>query len=177
MADTLYLVPVGAVAENILRALCQELAATFGRCCEVARAMPHPSYAYDDERDQYLSGSILERLRQLVLPEAFRLLGVVNQDLYVPELNFVFGQATMGGREALIALPRLRQSFYGLPDDVALFQHRVLKEAIHELGHTLGLSHCGNRRCVMHFSNSLSDTDIKGQDLCLNCRSLLEDEQ
>ena len=67
--------------------------------------------------------------------------------------------------------------FYGLPDDAALFQHRVLKEAIHELGHTLGLSHCGNRRCVMHFSNSLSDTDIKGQDLCLNCRSLLEDEQ
>ena len=57
---------------------------------------------------------------------AKRWLGVVDLDLYTPGLNFVFGQARMGGLAALIALPRLRQSFYGLPEDEALFHQRAV---------------------------------------------------
>jgi archaemetzincin len=34
-------------------------------------------------------------------------------------------------------------------------------EAVHELGHAFGLTHCEKSRCVMHFSNSLQDTDFK----------------
>jgi archaemetzincin len=111
-------------------------------------------------------------LRPVALP-AERLLGLVDLDLYTPGLNFVFGQASMGGREALIALPRLRQSFYGLADDEALFHERAIKEAVHELGHTYGLGHCPDATCVMHFSNSLPDTDFKGKGFCAVCKAAL----
>ena len=170
METVVYLVPIGEVDEDILTSLCQALEREFGKPCEVAPALPYPSYAYNERRQQYLSSSILHRMRGLALPRAHRLLGVVDLDLYVPELNFVFGQASLRGKEAVIALPRLRQSLYGLPDDPGLFQQRVVKEAVHELGHTYGLGHCPDRLCVMHFSNSLHDTDIKGRSFCSNCQ-------
>ncbi|HKZ85579.1 MAG TPA: hypothetical protein VJ793_18230 [Anaerolineae bacterium] len=73
----------------------------------------------------------------------------------------------------MIALPRLRQSFYSARDDEALFLARAAKEAVHELGHTYALEHCRDRRCVMTFSNSLADTDYKGRQFCARCASRL----
>ena len=148
------------------------LATALGREWDVTDPLPRPAYAYHKRRQQYLSDAILNRLRQVALP-AERLLGLVDLDLYTPGLNFVFGQASMGGREALIALPRLRQTFYGLPDDKALFHERAIKEAVHELGHTYGLGHCPDATCVMHFSNSLPDTDFKEKEFCGVCKTSL----
>lgn len=173
MPETLYLVPIGDVAAEILDYLCRKLEETFGRTCQVAAPIAHPHPAYNDHRGQYLSSYILQELARLEPPHPFRLLGVADLDLYVPELNFVFGQASKGGRDAVIALPRLRQSFYGLPDDEELFRQRAVKEAVHELGHTLALGHCPRSSCVMHFSNSLADTDVKGPDFCQRCRAQL----
>ncbi|MGA7369045.1 MAG: hypothetical protein WBX01_07945 [Nitrososphaeraceae archaeon] len=34
-----------------------------------------------------------------------------------------------------VYLSRLRQEFYGLVPDIDLFQQRMIKEAVHELGH------------------------------------------
>ena len=102
-----------------------------------------------------------------------KVLGIVDIDLYAPGLNFIFGQADMTSGVALISLCRLRQEFYGLPSDDVLFLDRAAKEAIHELGHTFGLEHCKNARCVMHFSNSLADTDLKQAIFCSKCRPKL----
>ena len=88
-------------------------------------------------------------------------------DTYVEGLNFIFGLAL--GKKALISLKRLKPDFYGSPDDDELFELRVLKEAMHELGHVFGLNHCSNRKCVMHFSNSIWDTDVKDWRYCGNC--------
>jgi archaemetzincin len=100
-----------------------------------------------------------------------KILGIVDYDLYVPELNFVLGEASQ--RTAVISLTRLRQEFYNLPQNRSLFQKRALIEAVHELGHTYGLGHCGNPLCVMFFSNSLIDTDRKGSEFCPKCGSKL----
>ena len=172
MGDKIYLVPIGPVDEDVLSVVGEGLATALGREWDVTDPLPHPAYAYHKRRQQYLSDAILSQLRQMALPAA-RLLGLVDLDLYTPGLNFVFGQASMGGREALIALPRLRQSFYDLPDDKALFHERAVKEAVHELGHTYGLAHCPDATCVMHFSNSLPDTDFKGKEFCAVCRAAL----
>ncbi len=72
----------------------------------------------------------------------------------------------MDGKICAIYLPRIRQEFYGLKPDKPLFYQRIVKEAVHELGHSFGLGHCKNIKCVMRFSNSLSDTDIKTSHLC-----------
>jgi archaemetzincin len=49
-----------------------------------------------------------------------------------------------------------------------------VKEAVHELGHTLGMEHCPDRSCVMYFSNSLADTDRKGEAYCSRCAARLK---
>jgi archaemetzincin len=131
--------------------------------------MPHPDYAYNKKRNQYLSTALLKTLMEQKEYMAYgKVLGVVDQDLYVPELNFVFGEA--GQKAAVISLTRLRQEFYRLPQDQKLFYKRALTEAVHELGHTYGLGHCRNPQCVMFFSNSLMDTDRKGPEFCMGCK-------
>ena len=85
----------------------------------------------------------------------------------------VFGQAYVFGRVSAIYLPRLRQEFYGLKTNNPLFHQRIIKEAVHELGHARGLNHCNKSTCVMYFSNSLIDTDIKEDNFCDSCRTRL----
>ncbi len=122
-----------------------------------------------NRRGQYSAEKILASLP----PDRHRTLAVVDQDLTVPAMNFVFGLAQPGLRRALIALPRLRETFYGRLPDRPLFYSRVLKEAVHELGHTFGLRHCPDPHCVMHFSNTLRHTDEKSAQFCPNCLSKL----
>jgi len=98
------------------------------------------------------------------------MLGIVDVDLYMPELNFVFGEADVTHGVSVISLVRLRQEYYGLPKNEKLFLERALKEAVHKLVHTYRLGHCGDTGCIMHFSNSLRDTDIKGPDFCPRCK-------
>ena len=110
---------------------------------------------------------ILEKLKPA---KEIKILVISDIDAYSGDLNFVFGEAYKGGRVAAIYLPRLRQEFYGLDTNKLVFHERIVKEAIHELGHTFGLSHCNNQLCVMHFSNSLYDTDIKEIKFCSDCK-------
>jgi archaemetzincin len=168
------IVPIGDLDPEDLEYLERELKARFGNCT-VGNEVQMPAGAYNPQRGQYMSGVLLQRLsaaRPDALTEA-KVLGVTGADLYSPGLNFVFGQAQLGGQYAVISLKRLDPSFYGMAADRGLFRHRMLKEAVHELGHTLGLGHCSNRRCVMHFSNSLRDTDIKEDQFCKRCLARL----
>lgn len=166
------LVAVGKIAPNILEFLKSDLTKVFYKEVLIGKGMPNPDYAFNKKRNQYLSTAILSPLLEQKEYTAYeKILGVVDHDLYVPELNFVFGEA--GRKVAVISLTRLRQEFYKLPKDRDLFYKRLLTEAVHELGHTYGLGHCGNPQCVMFFSNSLMDTDRKGPDFCPTCRNKL----
>jgi archaemetzincin len=128
-------------------------------------ALPVPAEAYDSGRDQYIADVLLTAVQQL---GGQHVIGVTDLDLYSGDLNFVFGLAQLPGKAAVISLHRLR---YGADRDI--FRRRVVKEVVHELGHTLGLRHCPDACCVMHFSNSLADTDRKGIKYCERCRQKL----
>lgn len=138
---------------------------------EVGKNLPIETFRRNEARGQYLSTSILEILSMQRGSSEDVLLGVAAVDLYVNSLNFVFGEADPTNRVAVISVMRLRQSFYGLQSDRRLFLKRAGKEAVHELGHVLGLRHCLNPNCVMFFSNSLLDTDRKDDDFCEKCRN------
>ena len=167
--QSLLIVPFGTIRKEVLVFLQNELIRTFGFDVRIAREEPIPQYAFDPKRRQYHSTKILEWLKNIPVMDT-RILGIVDLDLYVPELNFVFGEADVAHGVCIISLVRLRQEFYGLPKNENLFLERALKEAVHELGHTYRLGHCGDTRCIMHFSNSLQDTDIKGPDFCPRCK-------
>ncbi len=171
---TIALIPMGPVTRALVVWLADRLTDALQVETAILSELSLPARSYNETRRQYRGEGILDRLRDVDHPAAERFLGIVEADCYARELNFIFGQATMGGREAFVALPRLRSSFYGEPEDADLFRERVLKEAIHELGHTWGLSHCPNPKCVMHFSNSLRDTDVKEAAYCERCRAMLD---
>ncbi len=128
--------------------------------------LPIPANVFVLSRNQYRAYPFLLTLDKHVLRGTTGL-GLINLDLFVPRLNFIFGLAQRKGN-ALVALPRLDPLFYNLPQDNAVFLNRVLKECIHELGHVLGLDHCVGH-CVMRFSNTLSDTDAKPESFCSSC--------
>ena len=129
-----------------------------------------PLNLFDKNRRQWKSDNILLWLRHKNKPDrGNKRLAICNFDAYSSGLNFVFGQAQIDGKVSAIYLPRLRQEFYGLNTNKSLFYQRIIKEAVHELGHAYGLKHCNNPMCVMHFSNSLPDTDIKQNSFCDIC--------
>jgi archaemetzincin len=121
-------------------------------------------------RNQWNSFKILELLNKFRPNKATRILGIVDIDAYSDGFDFVFGEAFYRGRVAAVYLSRLRQEFYGLKPNSSLFYQRLVKEAIHELGHVFGFDHCKNSQCVMYFSTSLLDVDAKGRGFCYSCR-------
>jgi archaemetzincin len=165
------LLPIGELAEGLLPALAWGLGAEFRARCEVLVNALDPLPALHPERRQYHSTELLARLSAVSAPEIWRLLGVTPLDLYIPTLTFVFGEAQLDGRGAVISTCRLRQEFYGLPSNPALLRERLLKEAVHELGHTLQLRHCDDYRCVMAASHSVEWVDLKTCHFCPACRA------
>lgn len=167
----LQLLAIGEVERGALADLRMGLRRVFPVECEVIEGSLSAEFAFNPERGQYHSSEILARMQEQVSPDTWRLLGVAGVDLYIPILTFVFGEAQMGGPCGVVSSHRLRQEFYGLPPDPGLLRERLLKEAVHELGHTLELTHCDDYECAMAASHSVEWIDVKGSQLCSACRA------
>ncbi|WP_461866173.1 archaemetzincin family Zn-dependent metalloprotease [Thermococcus sp.] len=144
---------------------------------DVGISIAHFIKGYDGVRGQFLGRvfiPVLADIRKRFNADA--ILGIVDVDLYEDNLNFIFGLANPYFRASIVSLHRLKPEFYGEFPNRELLEERAIKEAMHELGHVFGLTHCSNPRCVMHFSNSIVDTDYKGKDYCRLCREKLEEK-
>lgn len=165
--------PIDSADNHVIEELNERLCLIFGCPVEITPKSGIPDKAFDPERGQYIAPALLDTIKTANTTKDEKALGIVDVDLYAPGLQFVFGEADAVSGIAIISLCRLRQEYYGLPSDDDLFLNRVTKEAVHELGHLSGLGHCSDVRCVMHFSNSLADTDKKESIFCSQCRPKL----
>jgi len=153
---------------DALEYLAAALARTFRTPCQIRPDTFDLSFALDAARNQFHSTAILQQLERRSGPGA-RILGVTACDLFVPVLTFVFGEAQLDGACAVVSTARLKEEVYGLPPREDLLRERLLKEAVHELGHTFGLRHCADWRCVMTSSHAVERLDVKGADFCAAC--------
>lgn len=171
--NAIRVVPIGAPEPRLLRAAATALERELHVACAIATTRVDPSFAHSPERNQYHSTALVQHLASTRTHDA-TLLGITEVDLFIPILTFVFGEAQLGGTVAVVSYHRLSQEFYGLPKDEGLLTERLIKEAVHEVGHTASLTHCDDYECVMAASHSVEWLDMKGAALCDQCRSTIE---
>src|SRR5579871_6625859 len=167
--NLVHLLRVGTTDFSLLAHMRSAIPRSLKVTCEILPFRFDPKPAYHAERQQFHSSEILQRVQPLVRREDWRLLAIADVDLYISILKYVFGEAQIGGPCALVSTFRLRQEFYGFERDDALLQQRLLKECVHELGHTLDLRHCQDYRCVMASSHAVEWIDLRDQKFCETC--------
>ena len=169
------LMALGPIDPEILRRLRTAIAKILSLPVRVLRPKPLPPHAYQVVRHQYHSTQLLEYLLAENNSEAFRILGVTAVDLYIPIFTFVFGEAQLDGRAAIISLARPRGDIDGVMPPRQVYLRRLIQLSLHELGHTFGLGHCRQDACLMGFSANLEKLDLKKLAFCEYCHVLLAD--
>jgi len=169
MLSDIVIHPFGETGGNIVETVRVAVGHRFGVNVSIGTGIAVPARAYSQEREQYLSTILLDELAVLRRSDKRARLGVTAVDLFVPGLNFVFGEASSAERVAVFSVARLGPVRNGEPTSAPLFGRRSVTEAVHELGHAFGLGHCTRQDCVMWFSNTLSETDRKGDQFCRRC--------
>ncbi len=168
--EKIYLTAVGDIALD-LRKLIPSIKNAYHCEVEIIPGFREVEIAYNKKRKQYYAPQILQELEKLVpsKEQNTRLVGIVDQDLYDEGLNFIFGEAR--GNTTIVSLWRFKPcTEIDTQEEEKILLDRTIKTVIHELGHTLGLGHCNNRKCVMFFSNWLGDTDYKEKTFCEKCQ-------
>jgi archaemetzincin len=165
------IVPVGGVTPAVKREASESLRSVYGTDVSMHDTQSIPSGAYDRDRDQYSAEAFIKLATRVGTGD--KNIAITTEDLFYHRRNYVFGLAYLDGKGSVISTYRLRTSSDGgisRRSSEEVFADRVRKEVIHEVGHTLGLEHCDNKRCVMSFSPTVREVDIKEQELCGTCQ-------
>ncbi|MFC1516665.1 archaemetzincin family Zn-dependent metalloprotease [Thermodesulfobacteriota bacterium] len=167
--------PIGNFDPGIYQPVMQKLDQIFGFKVEEIPLLKNLEFALDEERDQYHSTPILQKLSDAAPSHAVKVLGVTRVDLFIPILTHVYGEAQLGGKACIISTYRLDERTPSMGREITLHE-RVFKEAVHELGHTFKLRHCRDQTCIMHYCRNVADVDRKSNQFCRYCKILLSDE-
>lgn len=167
------IVPLGDLDFYQVNKLAANLSIAFSAGVDILQGVDIPDEAENQERGQYYATVILTKLELMRQNENERILGLTEEDLYIPTTPFVYGEADPISGCAVMSFYRMRLEFYGMAEDDKQIYSRALKEGIHLVGQLFRLSVCNNPRCVMYRSESMSDTDAKAEKFCDNCQRRL----
>lgn len=171
--DTIIISPIGDIPEWIFDAISKKVETLFGFKIKVLSLLDNIDFALDENRRQYYSTQILDRLEKKAPRECVKVLAVTEEDLFIPILTHVYGEAQLGGKSSIVSISRLVS--YSEDTPMKISRSRVIKEAAHELGHTFDLKHCDDEQCIMHYCRKIEDVDDKSDRFCRYCTIFLAD--
>ncbi len=166
--------PFEEFSKDLYDSLKKEIEKIFGYKTRLETLFENLDFAYDVKRKQYHSTPVLEKLTENSPNDIIKIIALTRVDLFIPILTHVYGEAQLGGKSCIVSTHRLNDGLGS--QSLNIFRERVVKEAIHELGHTFDLRHCEDHTCNMHYCRSLDDVDLKSDQLCMYCNVLLKDE-
>lgn len=164
---------MGEVDFMMVNKLASDLGPVFNRSIDILKGMKMPQEAHNVIRNQYYATVILSKLERAKANTREQVIAVCEEDLYLPEENFVLGHADILSGTAVVSLFQIRQEFYGLPEDDSKIYPRLYKEAVHQVAHLFNLSECRNPKCINYFSQVMLDIDSKSEKFCDICRRKL----
>jgi archaemetzincin len=172
---TVLIAPIGDFDTDILQTIERMAGEAFNLSCRIESLFDDIRFAWSADRDQFHSTAILAGLTENLPEDTFKILALTHEDLFIPILTHVYGEAELGGVSCIV-------STYRLSGDISptsrrdLYLDRIYKESAHELGHTFDLRHCKDSQCIMHYCRSITDVDGKMNQFCRYCKVMLEDQ-
>lgn len=166
-------VPMGETELTLVNRLAGALGGVFSRGVDILKGMRVPVEAYNETRNQYYARIILSKLERVKANQRETVVGICEEDIYLPAKHFIIGYSDELSNTAVVSLFHLRQEFYGLPEDERQVYPRLYKEAVHHLGHLHGISSCTNPKCIHFGTREMSDIDEKTLRFCDNCQRQL----
>ncbi len=168
--DNITLISFGSFDKRLLPEIVDDIARETGVPVLCKEGFIDVGEFFNPERKQYDGNGLLHEVESNFTTDTGKTIALFNVDLFIPILTFIYGQAFLNGRCGIVSGYRLRNEKYGLTADDKVFTERLIKEIIHELGHTFGLKHCLNPVCVMRSSTYVEDIDQKSGSFCGKCR-------
>ncbi len=166
-------VPIGEADYMMVNRLAADVGPAFTRSVDILKGMKLPEEAQNVIRNQYYALVIMAKLERIKANSREKVIGICEEDLYLPDENYILGHDDALAGTAVVSLFRLRQEFYGLPEDDSKIYPRLYKEVLHRLSHLFGLPECRNPKCVNYFSQMMLDIDSKSRRFCDICRRKL----
>ncbi len=167
------LVPLGEVDFIMVNKLATNIGPIFNRSVDIIKGMKVPEESYNVIRGQNYATVLLNKLERVKASPREFVLGILEEDIYLPDEPFVLGYSDTVSRTAVVSLFKMRQEFYGLPEDEQKIFSRLFKQAVHYLSPLFGLSSCRNPKCVNFYSQDMFDIDNKLEKLCDICQRQL----
>jgi len=169
LRNKIVVIPMGEIDYSLVNKLSSKLVSYFSVGVDILQGMKIPQEAFNQQRGQYYSTVILTKLELMKSAPGEKMLGLVDEDLYMPSRNFVIGGADPVGKSAVVSLFRLKRENYEMLDEEKVLFSRILKESIHQLGHLWGFKDCRNPKCVMYLTDNVIELDSKRIKFCDNC--------
>lgn len=168
--EVIYIQPLGNIENDKLEIIRDILDRRFNKEVVLLSQKKLPKSFKNKERGQYDAGMLRIWAMENVPKDAYRFITVVEQDIFTGRYNFIFAQAQVPGKVTVISLHRFTSSARRLfPSERKLFETRIEKLFMHELGHNFGLPHCPNGNCVMRYANSMLELDATSAYNCSDC--------